>query len=171
MKLHFCYLETLRFPEIKTWKTTEMLRWVIRDTNVKKHDSAWKCTVIVKEIHSSLTIQCIISFRLSCCKANSISCFPFFVGLLILVSVYLHSFHTLNDSTVWTIPVQNICSFLGLIFTTLYIKHVVSGCKSTTQQQHTMWSQHCHNHHHRHFNHPHSYHPLLPSLPLLTSGM
>jgi hypothetical protein len=32
MKLHFCYLETLRFPEIKTCNMTEELRWVIHLT-------------------------------------------------------------------------------------------------------------------------------------------
>jgi len=29
MKLHFCYLETLRIPEIKMCKMTDELRWVI----------------------------------------------------------------------------------------------------------------------------------------------
>jgi len=35
MKLHFCLLETLRFPEIKMCKTTEELRLVIKDSIIQ----------------------------------------------------------------------------------------------------------------------------------------
>jgi hypothetical protein len=71
-------------------------------------------------------------FKLSCCKENSISCFSY---LLILVYVYVHTFHTLNDSNVWSAPVQSICSSFGLILTTLYIKNVVSECGGHTVVQ------------------------------------
>jgi hypothetical protein len=52
--------------------------------------------------------------------------FFLFIGLLILIFVYLHTFHTLNESTVRSAPEQNIHSSFVLILTTLYIKNSVS---------------------------------------------
>jgi hypothetical protein len=35
MKLLFCYLKHLRFPEIRTCETTDKLGWVIKETKEK----------------------------------------------------------------------------------------------------------------------------------------
>jgi hypothetical protein len=58
--------------------------------------------------------------------------FFMYVGLLILVSAYLHTVHTFNDTIVWSVPIQHICSSCGLIYHKTLCKNIVAECNTTT---------------------------------------
>ena len=68
MKLHFCLLETLRFPEIKMCKTTEELRLVIKDSIIQGESLARgpKLLSIKNYVFEIMTWKFIYTYRERC---------------------------------------------------------------------------------------------------------